>query len=34
MSALLVDDIEDLTLVLPLLQIWGTLHECSCFIDF
>ena len=34
MSAPLVADIEDLTLVLPLLQIWRILYECSCFIDF
>ena len=29
MSALLVADIEDLRCVLPLLQIWRILHECS-----
>ena len=29
MSASLVADIEDLTRVLPLLQIYRSLHECS-----
>ena len=30
----LVADIEDLTGVLILLQIYRILHECSCFIEF
>ena len=33
MSAPLVADIEDLTCVLPLLQIWSILHECSCLLN-